>query len=399
MARPARALLVVALASGCLEAPPDSAPAGGDRDASPDGGPGSLTFPPSGADVSIEAAIAADVDSDGLEDLVLLDGDVSDDWAGLYILRAGPDGWTGIDEVRLDFRPSAVRFGRLLRAGGSTLAVGGQHGEVVLVDYTADADYEIVPLTFDPPPEAVALLHSGVVTAGDLRASLLLYDGTQLYRSTPIDEVNGMQLELLNAGNVLDAAFWPLDATEVSTYSASRMDDRLDWYTAEDAGGGLDVELTAARFAHLVSGLCGSFLAVGTDQSLSIGSISCDGMSSSLDPLLGDGLDEIVAMAAGDLAGTVKHDVALLGYLDGSLFGQVLIDINFAVDAYSPGQTTDLFPLDGLVPEKVFLTPADVEGTGEAAIYAVAPSGSIYCAAVVSDQIEICPGRWTVKAR
>jgi len=393
------ACVVAALASGCLQAPPvASGDAGSD---SSDGNDGDiLLFPPAEASVRIEAALAADVDGDEREDLVLVDSDVDDGWAGLYILRAGPDGWTGIDEVELGFRPHAARFAHLLRASGPALAIGGNGGKVALVDYKGDAGYEVVPLDFDVPAEgdAIEFIHSGLFDAADPRASLLLYDGIALYQSTPVDEDSPMQLAELQSGSHLDAVFWPLDSTDPTKYIVARRADDLAWYAESGSDGDTADAATAARFGHVETGLCGTHLVVRVDQSLAIGSVECDGTASSTMPLVGDDLDEIVAMASGDLAGTTRSDVALIGFAGGSLVGEILIDVRSSTDEYTADAVTEQIAVDGVTPPDIFLTPVDAEGDGSALVVAVTPDGDIDCAWAKEATVEPCPGRWQVRS-
>src|SRR6188508_1945561 len=108
--------MVAVLASACLQAPPGVSDGDGGP-GEPDAAPSGIRFPPDDAKVHVSAAIAVDIDRDNRDDLVLLDDDTSDDWVGVYVLRASAAGWVGLDEVPLDFRPTAVRYGKEIRPG------------------------------------------------------------------------------------------------------------------------------------------------------------------------------------------------------------------------------------------------------------------------------------------
>ena len=75
-----------------------------------------------------------------------------------------------------------------------------------------------------------------------------------------------MTLELLSTGAFLDAAFWPLRTSEeAAIFIAARSEDAIVWY---DASGGTLVPfppVVAARFGNLVSGKCGTHLALGSE--------------------------------------------------------------------------------------------------------------------------------------
>lgn len=394
--------LVAALGMGCLQAPP-TGPAPGD-----DGGPGSddggtppLQFPPEGAAVHVVAALAADVDGDDREDLVLVDDDVDDELAGLYILRAGEAAWAGLTEVRLDFRPKSVRFGRDVRPAGPALVVGGSNGRVAVVDYKPEDDtFQVTELEFDPAAAgAVTRIHTGRIQAIDETASLFVDDGAELFLSDPIDDAVPLALFSLAAGDVLDAAFWPLESSGPIDFFAWRRKTMIEWQVEEEYDGDTIGDLVAARFVHLDANLCGTYLGIDSDDGLVAGWIECDRSDSDIAPVKAYLIPQVTSMTAGDLAGGPKHDIALIGLDGDALLGQVLIDVALVDEGtafFVPEDLTDTLPLDGVVPENAFLTPVDAEGDGTGLLYAVGASGAMFCGEVVGEVIEPCASGWTV---
>jgi hypothetical protein len=352
----------------------------------------------------VTAALAADVDGDQREDLVLLDDDVDDDIAGLYILRAGEAGWAGLAEVRLGFRPKSVSFGRNVLPAGPALVVGGSSGRVAVVDYQPEDDaFEARELEFDPAATgAISIIHSGRMAAGDETATLFIDDGSDLFLSDPIDDAVPIALFSLAGGGVLDAAFWPLQSSDPIDFFAWRRDSQIEWQIEDEYDSGTDGDLIAARFAHVDANLCGTYLGVDSDQTLVVGWIDCDRSSSHIAPVKSYVIPQVTAMAAGDLAGSARHDIALVGLDGGSVLGQVLIDVALVDDGAPfivPEQVTEALPLDGIVPEDILLTPVDVEGDGTAFLYGVAASGAIFCSQVAADAIQPCMSGWTVSER
>lgn len=397
MGRARVAWLVAALASGCLEAPPSAEVPGGDGP----GGP--LQFPPADASVRVAAAIAADVDSDGRDDLLLLDDDVEDDWAGIYILWAGDGGWRALQEVKLGFRPASISFGRQVKPAGPALVVGAQNGDVSVVDYKPEEkDFAVEELALAPPlTEPVTIVDTGVALEEDPTASLIAYDGSTLWASVPITDQEEMGLVATLGGHVLAAAAWPLRTEDPIVFVGARTDIGVAWFGGE-FGTGTGVAAPpaiAAAFGHLVTGMCGTHLVVGDDDKLSIGWIACDGSDGFIAPLVGSDLKQVTAMAAGDIAGGAKHDVALLG-LDsgGALYGEVLIDITYdeGTPMFAADQTSGGLPLDGLIPEDAFLVIADTEADGSALAFAIAKSGRLFCGEVIDMTIAPCGPGWDI---
>lgn len=392
--------MVAVLASACLQAPPGVSDGDGGPGL-PDATPNGIRFPPDGAKVHVSAAIAVDIDRDNRDDLVLCDDDTSDDWVGIYVLRASLAGWVALDEVALDFRPTAVRYGKEIRPG-SALVVGGEAGRVAVVDLTTGGEYEVKELAFDMPVAGdITIVHTGVLVAGDPAASLIFSDGADLWRSSPIDENGLMLIQVLATGAVLDAAFWPLDSNDATNYVGARREDDAVWFDELGEPGEPGTTLPpvrAARFGHLLTGMCGTYLAVDAEQALSIGSISCSGVDASLAPVDGDDIPEITAMADGDIAGGGKRDVILIGRDGADVVGQVLIDIALEVvpsPLFVPAAVTPRLAIPG-TPADVLLVVADVQADETGLIYAIAPEGSVFCGGVENEGAIPCEPQWEV---
>jgi len=391
--------VVAVLASACLEAPPGASGPGADGGGA-DGGADGVGFPPSGAAVHLTGAFAADVDNNGRDDLVLLDDDDGDDWVGVYILRAGEDGWIALDQVELEVAPTAAWFGRMIKAGPA-MVVGRADGQVEVVDYKSDGPYQIDELVLDPPVDGpVTILHSGLVDAADAAASLLIFDGTSLLRSDPVDLAGTTSIGVLSVGTFLDAAFWPLSTSDPAIYIAGRTEDGVQWHMADTGGGANFPTAVAARFGRLVNGMCGTHLVVGSDDSLLIGSIACDATSAATDPLVGSDIPEVKAMMAADIGGAGKHDVVLVGLDGGTLYAQALIDINYVADEapfFQSDAKTSRVPLEVALPETIYLVAADVEAIDRALVYAIAPSGVGFCGQLVGTEVQSCEPAWQLR--
>ncbi len=396
--------VVAALGMGCLEAPPTgSAP---DGDGGPDGGapPPPLQFPPEGAAVHVVAALAADVDGDEREDLVLLDDDVDDDLAGVYVLRAGEAGWAGVAEVRLDFKPHSVWFGRDVRPASPALVVGGASGRVAVVAYEPEDDsFAVKELEFDPAAAgAISIIHSGRMVAGDETATLFVDDGASLFLSDPIDDAVPIAMFSLAAGGVLDAAFWPLQSSNPIDFFAWRRTTMIEWQVDKEYDRETVGNLTEARFAHVDASLCGTYLGLASDMTPWVGWIECDRSGSQLAPIEGADIPLVTAMAAGDLGGGPKHDIALVGVDGKALVGQVLIDVGLMDDgtpSFVAEEVTESLTLEGILPARTFVTPVDVQGDGTAVVYGITAAGAMFCGEVVGAAVQPCTPEWTVRER
>ena len=394
------ACVVVALAGGCLESPPSATGGGRDAGAVDDAAPGGFSFPPPGARVNIAAALAADVDADGREDLVLVDSDARDEWAGVYVLRAGPAGWSRTDEIRLPFRPTAAHFGRQVTASPS-LVVGGASGRVAVVDYEPDDDtWEVSELAFDNPPAGdIRVIHTGVRTSGDPSASLLLDDGADLSLSSPIDTGATMNLSTLVAGGVLDAAYWPLRTTDPVDFIMWRRAEQLEWYDGTTYGGPAPAAVQRAQFSQVDADLCGAYLALGASNALSVGWIACDGSAASFAPVFGYDIPQVRAMTTAHLAGGPTHDIALIGLDADEVVGQVLVDAVLVDDGETLaviGAASTTVVAIGASADAIHLVPADVGEDDTAVLYAVAPSGAMACSQVGADALVACAAGWQV---
>ncbi len=392
------------LATACLEAPPGATDPGTNDDGGgggSDAGADGIGFPPTGAVVHLSGALSADVDNDGRGDLVLLDDDPGDEFVGVYVLRAGQDGWAALDEVKLGFAPTAASFGRKLKPT-QALLVGGPEGQVAVVDYKQGADYQVQELTLDPALTGpVKIVDSGIVGATDETASLMIYDGASLWRSGPVDVGGTTPIGALSSGTFLDASFWPLDSNNQTNYIAARSEDELEWHLESSGSSVIFETALAARFGHLVNGMCGTHLVVGADDSLSIGSISCGGAMAALDPLLGSDIPQVKAMMAADLGGSAKHDVVLIGLDGDALYGQALIDINYVAGeapSFEPDATTVPIPIEVALPATFYLVAADVDGDDSEAVYLIAPSGAGFCGQLQATDVVPCAREWQLKA-
>lgn len=400
MGRAAFACVVAALAAGCLESPPSASP-GGEPDAAQDGDAGTtvIRFPPPGAAVHVTAALAEDVDLDGRQDLILLDDQVDDDWAGVYVLRAGADGWSRMDEIQLGFRPTAAHFGRQVKPAGAALVVGGVSGQVAVVDYKPDDDAWVVSeLAFDTPPGGtITRIHTGVRVINDETASLLIDDGDNLSISSAIDAGAEMNLSTFVDGGVLDAVFWPLRTGDPMDFILWRRTTQFEWYDGVVYGGPDPSDVVLARFAQVDADLCGAYLAVQPDASLAIGWIDCDGSAASSAPVEAVDLPAVTAMITADLAGGPAQDVALVGEDGSAVAVQVLIDIALVDDgtpSFVPMTVTDLAEIDQVTSADVQLTSVDAEADGSALLMVFTPSGTSACGQVVGSEIEPCDPRW-----
>ena len=333
---------------------------------------------------------------------MLLDDDDGDQWVGVYVLRAGDSGWLALDQVQLGIAPTAARFGKLIKPGPALL-VGDAGGRVFVLDYKADEPYAIDEIVLDPPVDGpVKILHSGVVGATDETASLVIHDGTSLWRSDPIDLTGTTGNSVLSTGAFFDAAFWPLSTNDPSNFVAARSEDEVEWHLEASGGSTPSPTAIAARFGHLVNSMCGTHLVVSDDDKLWVGWIACDGSGSATESLVGSDIPQVKAMVAADLGGTTKHDVVLIGTdASGMVYAQGLIDIDYNVATEVPyfeaATTTVATPLAAGPPEAYFLVAADVEADGSALVYAIEPSGAGFCGQLDGTQVALCPPGWQLR--